>query len=111
MGYKWSPSKSQKREFAIRMQDEKEREAYEERKIQKAEKRRSGSKFDYNTAGGFYVPTKAQFDFCLSNINLFKTPQEINALNMVMSAYTCNEKTHHDYIHIVNEKIRSVNVF
>jgi hypothetical protein len=107
MSYKWRPSKSARREFAQRMQDPQEQAAYEARKQAKADKRRAGSKFDYGSAGGYYVPTKAQFDFCLMNMNLFQTHEEKSAMNFVMSGYTCNEKVHHDFIHIVNEKIRS----
>lgn len=107
MGYKWKPSKSQRREFAIKMQDPDEKAAYEAKKEEKAQKRRATSSFDYNKAGGNYVPTEEQFNFCLSNMHLFITPEEINAANWVMSGYTCNEKVHHDYIHIVNEKRRN----
>ena len=81
--------------------------AYHQRKAEKAEKRRSNSNFNYNSAGGSYTPTQYQHDFCLSNMHLFITNEEKNAANMVISAYTCNEKTHHDNIHVVNEKIRS----
>ncbi len=108
MGYKWKPSKSQRREFAIRMQDPQEKAAYEARKEEKAQKRRAGSSFDYNKAGGFYVPTREQHDFCFDNMHLFNSPEEIDAANFVMSGYICNEKVHHDYIHIVNEKRRNL---
>lgn len=107
MGYKWKPSAAQRRAFAEKMQDAQEREAYEERKRIKKEKRKATSEFDYESAGGNYVPTKFQCDFCVTNMHLFKTSKEMNAANMVIGGFTCNEKVHHDYIHIVNEKIRS----
>ena len=106
MGYKWRPSKSQRRAFAIKMQDPEEKAAYENRKEQKAQKRRETSSFDYNKAGGSYIPTKEQADFALNNMDLFITPEEIDAANFVISGYACNEKVHHDFIHIVNEKRR-----
>ena len=106
MSYKWRPSKSARREFAQRMQDPAEKAAYEGRQAEKAAKRRAGSKFDYSSAGGYYVPTREQYVFCAENMNLFETAQEQDALNFVMSAYTLNEKVHHDFIHIVNEKRR-----
>lgn len=109
MAYRWKPSKAQRREFAQRMQDPDEKAAYEARKVEKAEKRRAGSKFDYNSAGGRYVPTKEQHDFCFNNMHLFATSEEVDAANMVMSGFVCNERVHHDYIHIVNEKRRSQN--
>jgi|GEM_PF-168341 len=107
MGYKWRPSKSQRREFADKMQNDPEfRQAYYQRKDARANKRRSGSQFDYNSAGGEYVPTKAQNDFCLEHSELFTTNDEKNAMNIVIYGYSLNEKIHHDNIHIVNEKMR-----
>ena len=107
MAYKWKPNKSQRKAFALRMQDPQEREAYEERKKEKANKRRASSKFDYNTAGGRYVPTKTQNDIAFKALGLELTQEEQTACDMVMSAYSLNEKTHHDFIHIVNELVRS----
>lgn len=109
MAYRWKPSKSQRREFAKNMQDEVFKAEYYARKEAKAEKRRSTSEFDYNSAGGFYVPTKEQHDFCISNMNLFETSKEKDACNFVMSGYSLQEKIHHDFIHIVNEKRRFLN--
>lgn len=103
-GYKWKPSAAQKKEFAQRMQNPVEREAYEKRKQDKIIKRRSTSKFDYDSAGGYYIPTKNQYDFTINNLHLFKTSEEEDAANQVMAAYVNNEKVHHDCIHIVNEK-------
>ena len=110
-GYKWRPSATQKKEFAQRMQNPVEKETYEKRKEDKIIKRRSTSKFDYDSAGGYYVPTKNQYDFAIKNIHLFKTSEEEDAANQVIAAYTNNEKVHHDCIHIVNEKIRNLNTF
>ena len=39
MAYKWKQSKSQKKEFAIKMQNPEERASYEDRKNKKAEQR------------------------------------------------------------------------
>lgn len=105
--YKWRPSASQRKAFAQKMQDPDEQIAYQKRKDEKADKRRSTSKYDYNTAGGQYVPTQAQYDFVMRNMDSFNTSEEIDAANMVMFGYTSNEKVNHDYIHVVNEKRRS----
>lgn len=106
---RWSPSKSQRREFAINMQNPEFAQAYEERKEAKAVKRRAGSQFDYNSAGGQYVPTREQHDaahqFVLDGIQL--TSEQEAACNVVMSGYSMNEKVHHDFIHIVNELRRT----
>ncbi|MFV0536814.1 MAG: hypothetical protein ACK5M3_05500 [Dysgonomonas sp.] len=109
MAHKWKPSKAQKREFANNMKDPDYAAAYYSRKEEKAAKKREESQFDYNTAGGNYVPTKYQHDFCFNNIHLFVTYKEKNAANDVMFGYSCNEKVHHDSIHIVNEVIRRNN--
>ncbi len=108
MAYKWKPSASQRKAFAEKMKDPTEQEAYYNRKSQKAEKRRASSKFDYNTAGGEYVPTKEQHDFCLFSWPSNTTSEQDTARNIVMSGYACNEKVHHDYIHLVNELRRTI---
>jgi len=104
---KWRPNATQRREFAQRMQDPTAREEYEQRKREKAERRRKESKFDYYSAGGNYTPTESQnswaFHF-LRTDNL--TPEQEEACNQVIYGYTCKEAVHHDYIHIVNELIR-----
>ncbi|WP_163216435.1 hypothetical protein [Bacteroides sp. 224] len=108
MAYKWRPSKTQKRDFAQKMKNDPDyREAYYSRKDQRAKNRRSTSKYEYESAGGYYIPTKAQHDFCAENMHLFVSEVEKLAANTVMHGYSCNEKIHHDDIHIVNEKIRS----
>ena len=73
------------------------------------EKRRSKSKYNYETAGGSYIPTKAQHDFCFYNPELFITIEEEEAKNEVMMGYINNEKIKHDYIHVVNELMRNKN--
>jgi len=106
MAYKWRPSKTEKKEFAEKMQNSEFASAYNQRKEDKKANKRASSKFDYETAGGNYVATQKQHDFCLKNMNLFETNDEQNAANQVVFSFTCKEKTKHDYIHIVNEKIR-----
>lgn len=103
---KWKPSASQRRAFAERMKDPEEKKLYEQRKIAHSEKRRSKSKFDYNSAGGNYVPTKEQRDFCMNNMHLFSVGEQ-EAANMVIFGYDNQEKVDHDMIHVVNEKRRS----
>ena len=106
MAYKWKPSASQRKAFAERMKDPTEQQAYDERQKEKANKRRATSSFDYESAGGRYVPTKEQHDFCFNHSELFTTIEEQVAMNEVTSGYLFNEKVNHDYIHIVNVKIR-----
>lgn len=96
--YKWKPSASQRREFAEKMQNPEEKQAYEDRKREK--------RLYDNWKDKDFVPTKEQNDFCIQNIDKFETSEELEAANMVMSAYGCNEKVNHCYIHIVNEKRR-----
>jgi hypothetical protein len=91
------------------MQDPEEQAAYEARKRSRIEKRQSTSRFDYESAGGNYVPTEAQHDFCVFNRPSEMTPEQEDACNIVAGGYICQEKVHHDYIHIVNELMRHNN--
>jgi len=103
---KWKPSATQRREFAKNMQDLDYKDEYYKRKEDKAIKRREKSRFDYDSAGGKYVPTKIQYDFVLNNRNLFKGVEEETAANEVQMGYVNNDKINHDYIHIINDKMR-----
>jgi hypothetical protein len=110
MAYKWKPSKAQKRDFAEKMSNDPMFSAdYYNRKKEKEEKRRAGSKFDYKTAGGNYIPTRTQYEFCMFNKPDNLTADQQAACNDVEFGYTNNEKVHHDSIHIVNELIRDYN--
>jgi len=112
MAYKWKPNASQRKAFAAKMQDPDEAQAYEQRKINKADRRRAGSKFDYKSAGGSYIPTLDQYNFCSNGFGIGLTPEQYIAFNDVMYGYVCQEKVHHDQIHIVNElrrKTKQVN--
>jgi len=65
------------------------------------------SAFDYDSAGGNYIPTLAQYEKAfefLRTKNL--TVVQKSACQMILSAYILQEKIHHDQIHIVNELIR-----
>lgn len=109
MAYKWKPSKSARREFAQKMQNDTQFAAdYYAKKESKKAKKRDGSKFDYNSAGGEYVPTKDQYNAAMSFLqNGQLTTEQEQACNMVTSAYSLQDKCHHDNIHIVNELRRS----
>lgn len=107
MAYKWKPSASARRAFAEKMQNPAEKAEYEARKEARATKRRSTSNFDYATAGGSYIPTKEQHDFCMFNRPADLTPEQETACNNVIYGYGCQEKVHHDFIHIVNELRRN----
>ena len=103
MAYKWKPSKSARREFAEKMANDTQFASdYYARKTAKENKRRSTSSFDYHTAGGNYIPTKEQHDFCMANMP-FETNEQNEASNQVMYGYVNQEKIQHDYIHIINE--------
>lgn len=100
MGYRWKPNASQRREFAKRMQDPEEKASYEQRKADK--------KLYDNWKDKDFVPTKEQYDFVVANRDLFITSEEEDAANIVFSGYALNEKVNHRFIHIVNEKRRTV---
>lgn len=105
--YKWKPNKTQRRDFAIKMQDPEFRRDYEERKQKRAEKRRAKSKFDYEKAGGFYIPTQFQYESAHKLLNSHPTKEQEEACFFVISGYLDGSKVHHDYIHLVNEFNRS----
>ena len=106
----WRPSKAKRREFAIKMQDPEFSRLYYERKEKRTERRRNSSRFDYESAGGNYLPTKQQYDFCETNKQLFVSMEAKEACDMVIYGYNEGERIHHDYIHIVNELIRTTKV-
>lgn len=108
MSYKWKPSASQRKAFAEKMSNPEEQVAYEARKRSRADKKRATSKFDYASAGGNYMPTKDQHDYCLNNWPSTTTSEQQDARNQVMYGYSCQEKINHDYIHIINEMRRAI---
>ena len=106
MGYKWKPSAAQRREFAENMQNPEYAREYEQRKEDRAAKKRAKSRFNYKNAGGMYIPTRQQHDFCINNMQLTTTHEIKLAFDMVIYGFTCTEKISHDHIHIVNGHIR-----
>lgn len=107
MSYKWRPSKSQRREFAQKMQDPTERAAYEARKEARAENRRAKSNYNYNTAGGSYKPTAIQYETAIKYAAMDLTDKQRQACEQVIYGHTCDETIHHDHIHVINEMMRS----
>lgn len=103
MRYNWKPSKTQNREFALCMANATAySKADHQRKEQRAETRRSASKFDYQTAGGEYIPTESQNKAAFELLNLNPTSVQKEDCNMVLYGYSCKEKVHHDSIHLIN---------
>ena len=110
MRHKWKPTQAQRREFAERMAtDTAYSDSYYQRKKKVAEKKRSASKFDYQTAGVEYIPTESQFKAAFDLLNLNPTAEQKEACNIVWYGDSCEEKVHHDFIHLINEDIRSKN--
>lgn len=119
MGYKWRPTKAQRREFAIKMNSDPEfREAYLERKRKRKEKRQSQSVFDYETAGGSYYVTKLQSEYAFEIKNKLQYTDKkyyINKLNEwlddimddIIVRFDTGEKINHDYIHVLNTIVRA----
>ena len=109
MGYKWKPSKAQRKAFAEKMNNDTDfAREYNDRKLEKAKKRRESSKFDYDTAGGEFVPTKSQYDAAIKLKSKKNITYEQNmSCDQVMYGFTCQEKIHHDHIHVINEFIRN----
>ena len=108
MAYKWKPNAAQRREYAAKMNDPIERAAIEKKREEKAIKRRYKSSFDYQSAGGNYVPTLMQNNEAAKFMGGDISDEQKNACSIVMYGYSCNEKVNHDFIHIVNELSRSI---
>lgn len=107
MAKRWKPNATQRAAFKAKMSNPAEAEAYEQRKREKADKRRAASQFDYGSAGGWYVPTKEQHDYAVFSRPAGLTQEQEDACNIVASGYALNDKVHHDFIHIVNELRRA----
>jgi hypothetical protein len=60
-------------------------------------------------AGDFRLPSKEQHDFCLANYDFFRSPAILNAANMVMMGYSCNEMVPVGFVRIVNDLISRFN--
>jgi len=56
-------------------------------------------------ADDYSLPTQEQHDFCLSNYDSFRDSVVLNAANIVMIGYMCQEKVHHNFIRVVNALI------
>ena len=105
MAFKWKPSKSTRTAFSEQMKNPIARLAYEKRKEEKAEKRRESSKFNYRSAGGRFVPTAYQYDYALKVVGSLSRFERVE-FDLLIAAYTTQEKVHHDVIHAVNNYIR-----
>ena len=100
---KWKPSKAARREFAEKMQNPGYAEQYYARKKARADKRRGGSEFNYETAGGYYVPSQNQHYQALKLLKNNPTDQQREAAEIICVGYYNMDKVHNDYIHIINE--------
>ena len=107
MARTWKPTAAQKKAFAERMQNETLKKEYESKKEAKQIKRRANSKFDYATAGGEFIPTKKQYMAAFKLLQTDITDELATASRMVMNGHSGDYKVHHDYIHLINEFIRS----
>lgn len=104
MKYRWKPSASQKRAFAERMKDLEEQRMYEEKK--RAKNTYSGDPRSFKHKS--FVPTENQYKVSWKMLNDDRcTKEQENSCNMIIYGYICQEKVHHDHIHIVNELTRN----
>lgn len=104
MGYRWKPNASQRRDFAERMKDPEEQKSYEERKRAKNTYSDNPLSFKHKS----FIPTQFQNDQARKFLSMNKlTSEQQDACSQVIYGYGCQEKIHHDYIHIVNELTRN----
>jgi hypothetical protein len=101
--YRWKPNASQRREFAEKMKDPDEKKAYEERKYAKNHYIPDDPRSFANKS---FIPTKEQNNYVRSIYNNDITSEQKEAYDQVIYGYGCQEKIHHDYIHIINSMRR-----
>jgi len=53
----------------------------------------------------YFLPSQEQHDFCMTNYDCFRDPVILNAANIVMVGYLCQEKVHHTFIRVINALI------
>ena len=104
---KWKPNKAQREEYRAKMQDTEYVNTQFDKKVDAENKRREKSRFNYRTAGGKYIPSKQQYDFTLTYKGEL-TDEQSTAFFIIQFGYINKQKVNHDYIHIVNELIRSI---
>ena len=63
------------------------------------------------SADDYSVPSEEQHDFCLTNYDHFRDPVILNAANVVMCGYMCQESVHRNFIRIVNALIGRFETF
>lgn len=103
MGYRWKPSANQRKEFAEKMQDPIQKQIYEENKRAKNTYSDNSRSFKHKS----FIPTSSQYENALKFTTIELNGEQSNACNQVIYGYTCQEKIHHDYIHIINEMTRN----
>lgn len=103
--HKWKPSASQRKAFAEKMNSDPEYASeYLNRKHAKNTYSDDPRSFKHRS----FIPT----EFQNSQARLFIETKELtteqrDGCNQVIYGYGCQEKIHHDYIHIVNELTRN----
>jgi hypothetical protein len=104
MGYRWKPNATQRKAFAEKMKDPDEKKIYEDRKWVKTHYSNDPRSFKHKS----FIPTQFQYDNAMNFLReKLLTSQQEDACNQVISGFICQNKIHHDYIHIVNELTRN----
>lgn len=86
---------------AAKEQARKEREmAAFQRKMAQLDKQRAKSKFNYETAGGYYHPTQVQYN---AAVDMERAGINVMQALALQGAFLANEKCSHDVIHVINE--------
>ena len=99
MAYKWKPSASQRKAFAEKMKDPEEKSAYEENKRNKNTYSDNPLSFKHKS----FIPTNLQYNEAMKFLGMVGlTYKQQDACNQITSTYVCQDKCHHDYIHIIN---------
>jgi len=60
-------------------------------------------------ADDYSLPTQEQHDFCLSNYDSFRDSVVLNAANIIIVGFMCQEKVHEKFLRIVNAMVSRFN--
>lgn len=111
MAFKYKPSATERKDFAEKMANDPQFKAdYLARKEAKEDKKRSTSRFNYKGAGGYYLPTKEQYNAASWLRKNSTNTDQLVAAEAVVNCYLLEQPVHHDAIHIINEYIRNSKV-
>ena len=100
----FKPNKPMIENFLKKMEDPEYAKKYHERRLKRM---MEDPEFLDKIQGAEYIPSRKQFTFCVDNVDLFQTENEVKAMGHVTYGYSLQQKVHMRYLEIVNFKMTS----